>query len=1020
MSTLFRIRGIVREAETGIGVANVLVKAHDKDLLFDDLLGHAVTGYEGTFEIVSESEDFRDFFEKRPDIHLRVLHLDGEQEIYSTARSVRWEAGRVEYFEVDVPGKALGQLRRRVSGRLLDEQGEERSDYDAGESLVLDVSGLAPVHVYHVSIIDAEGSIVVSARLITNRQGELSRVVVWPQLGLGGGDNGSFVTPEAAEAALAGREFVLRVAEDERVLYETRFRFADAFRRPLLYACDGEGRLLNGFQLGQAHVHVSGRNFPPGSTAGIVMVPRQFDWRPGDPIEPVVLADERIARGTVQADERGAFVTRLVADGEVEPGSYQFIARVASPEAHDVRERSLHRRDVVSSRRFASLVVRRDFWEVKAVRGGCVMSHDMAGRTLAGRPYFQFTNTFQVGDDVWAALDPAGVDPGLIGKKVAIYVIQDKTAAEWTASLNLQHLAVLGGNPAVQEFVTQAGCINFNDLLVWPNASIPGKYEIVADFGNNPPTPATFTRDNLFGPPLDMIDGYFGVGFNVVEDPTTTAAFGFAGTFEYNEGITQIDAPGEFPNPHDLEQKAVVYFPADIAGATNPSQISAAQAQYPLVVVVHGNSGALTSYKGYNYLLDHLARNGMIAASIHVYPNAKGVSRARALLQHLAILQTKFPGKIDLANVGIMGHSRGGEAVVIASKLNVDEALGYNFKAIISLAPTDQYGPHSLTGAYHRPYLVIYGSLDGDLIDGPAFRLYDRADPLRAMVFVEGACHDRFNTEWDDNDFYFSPPWGLPPADQMKVTSLDAHQKIAKGYMNAFFRWHLLGRTELTDFFTGELTPAQVETADGGTIKLHFQYQAPAPVAAPAPLLVDRFNNGNWQLNDLGGSVTDSGTLPVPPGEGALKVLDVFSPHDTTGAQIRWDGLGDVYLSDVPAPSQDVSAYEYLQFRVTQRYGSASNPVNTTQDMYVKLRDKTGNARSLLVSKFATIPYPYVRGYNQLTKSALKTVRIPLAAYQIEVLGAQGIDLTKIESITFEFATKPTGEIEIDDIEFGY
>jgi dienelactone hydrolase len=437
-------------------------------------------------------------------------------------------------------------------------------------------------------------------------------------------------------------------------------------------------------------------------------------------------------------------------------------------------------------------------------------------------------------------------------------------------------------------------------------------------------------------------------------------------------------------------------------------------------VVVHGNSSAATSYLGYNYLLDHLARNGMIAASIHVYVNAKGESRARALFKHLALLQAKFPGKIDMSKIGIMGHSRGGEAVVIASKINVDEALGYNFKAIVALAPTDQYGPFSLTGAYHQPFLVIYGGLDGDLTDGPAFRLYDRASPLRAMIFAEHACHDRFNTEWNDNDFYFGAPWGLPAADQAKVSSLDAHQRIAKGYMNAFFRWHLFGQSELAAFFTGELTPIQVEQADGGTVKLHAQYEAPAPAGAPAALIVDRFANGNWQSNDLGAVAAHNGTLPVNPGEGMLKTLDTFSPHDTAGALIRWSATTGIYLTNVPVASGDVSVYDTLSFRVGQRYGSASNPANAEQDLYLRLTDTGGSTRALLVSKFASIPFPMVRGYNQLTKSALKTVRIPLADYRIEVLGTQKVDLTKVATMTFEFSARATGEIEVDDIEFGY
>ena len=494
-------------------------------------------------------------------------------------------------------------------------------------------------------------------------------------------------------------------------------------------------------------------------------------------------------------------------------------------------------------------------------------------------------------------------------------------------------------------------------------------------------------------------------------DPTTTANFGFVGTFEYNEGPTTVDAPGEFQNPAPLDLKAVVYFPADAAGASDPSQISDENDDYPMVVVVHGNSGALLSYKGYNYLLEHLARNGMIAASIHIYPGARGVSRARALFKHIEVLKAKFGAKIDLENLGTMGHSRGGEAVVIASKLNEDEHLGYEFKAIISLAPTDQYGPYSLTGPYAAPYLVVYGGLDGDVAGGSpkttGFSLYDRADPVKSMIFAERACHDRFNTEWDDHDFYFGQ---MSAADQTAVVSVDAHQKIAKGYMNGFYRWRLFGDEEMRVFFTGAQIPDQVEDADGGAVTIDVQYQEPGGFG------LDRFANGDWHANDLGGTVTAD--LSAVPGEGDLHGLDTFSPHDHTGGLLVWDPAHHLYTSALPAGRQDLSDYDILSFRVTQRYNSAANPAGADQDFRVILTDEDGKSRYVKVSRFATLDPPFVRGHSNLIKSSLKTVRIPLSAFTEESGGLEEVDLKEIVSVSFDLRLNPTGEIEVTDIEF--
>ena len=66
--------------------------------------------------------------------------------------------------------------------------------------------------------------------------------------------------------------------------------------------------------------------------------------------------------------------------------------------------------------------------------------------------------------------------------------------------------------------------------------------------------------------------------------------------------------------------EAVVYLPADAADATDPAQISDRDDEYPMVAVVHGNSSSLLSYRGYDYLPDHLARNDSLAP----YGHARG------------------------------------------------------------------------------------------------------------------------------------------------------------------------------------------------------------------------------------------------------------------------------------------------------------------------------------------------------------------------------------------------------------
>ena len=73
----FKISGLVKEKESGVPLAGLFVKAYDKDLLFDDLLGSGVTDKQGVFEIIFGPDDFREFFEARPDIYFKVFRGAG-------------------------------------------------------------------------------------------------------------------------------------------------------------------------------------------------------------------------------------------------------------------------------------------------------------------------------------------------------------------------------------------------------------------------------------------------------------------------------------------------------------------------------------------------------------------------------------------------------------------------------------------------------------------------------------------------------------------------------------------------------------------------------------------------------------------------------------------------------------------------------------------------------------------------------------------------------------------------------
>jgi hypothetical protein len=116
---IFKITGQVRESERKIGVPNLVVRSFDKDLIYDDLLGSVTTGENGCFEIIYEEKDYKELFDKRPDIYLTIKSPDYQRILHTTEEKVRFEADKEEHFIIDIPRKILGDLAPPIGGKKM-------------------------------------------------------------------------------------------------------------------------------------------------------------------------------------------------------------------------------------------------------------------------------------------------------------------------------------------------------------------------------------------------------------------------------------------------------------------------------------------------------------------------------------------------------------------------------------------------------------------------------------------------------------------------------------------------------------------------------------------------------------------------------------------------------------------------------------------------------------------------------------------------------------------------------------
>lgn len=354
------------------------------------------------------------------------------------------------------------------------------------------------------------------------------------------------------------------------------------------------------------------------------------------------------------------------------------------------------------------------------------------------------------------------------------------------------------------------------------------------------------------------------------------------------------DIHGQFP------LRGRLYFPA-----VHISAKSAGGAQgLPLVVLAHGNHGPgwikadlghpddcevygdcfskereappgfvpFPSHLGFEYMQSALASHGIVSFSVNfnridVHPGTasnwvhRRYKLILAAIDHVASLagvDGPLRNMVDLTRLGLIGHSRGGGAVVDAAEAIRVKSMGSRrVRAVAVVAPhAERSGADGPSLRSDYAFLSVFGTEDEDFPSGREESLgavwYDlkAPTPLKCQVHLRGGNHKSFNSFWS-YAWRFSEGGNAPRTPSMPSDT--EHQRTLAAFGCAFFRFCLLDTRDQLDWLIGGKVPDDVAPA---RVELSFQ------VDASSAITIDDFEDPEGiGTNALGGENTAAAEL---------------------------------------------------------------------------------------------------------------------------------------------------------------
>jgi len=482
---------------------------------------------------------------------------------------------------------------------------------------------------------------------------------------------------------------------------------------------------------------------------------------------------------------------------------------------------------------------------------------------------------------------------------------------------------------------------------------------------------------------------------------------------------------------------------------------------FPLVLIVHGNH-AMEDFSdpGYAYLGELLASRGFILVSVDEnflnlspFADALIVSslkeendlRGWLLLEHLRVWHewnatpnNPFYQKVDLDNLALIGHSRGGEAVAVAAAFNglpnyPDDATvrfdyGFDIRSVVAIAPIDgQYKPTGRgTVLENVNYLVLHGAHDMDVVSFSGARQYarvrftDGGNWFKTSLYIYGANHGQFNSSWGRKDL-FEPLMRVFNLQQLMPA--EQQEQIAEVYISAFLEATLRGESGYLPLFRDHRQAREwlpdttyINQYEDATTRLVSTYQEDINVATTT----------------LPGGVQEGENLTVWREQ---LVEAKWGDMDNNAVYLGWDVDTSTatarYAIQLPERGLRLNHNSVLAFSLADanedptpetkddREQSPREPI----DLTVRVVDAEGEIARLPLSSFSFLQ-PQLEG--QIGKTAFMSplpksevvfqhFEFPLAAF---VAANPAFDPTSLQQVWFVFDRTRVGVVVLDDIGF--